>query len=381
MHNINIHDIHTFDSGLGGLFTAKAFLNWMKDSLLSSDNNIVKILARRGHFFKITHFGDTENSPYGNLSEGKITELTSRALLYSFSQNAEKVFIACNTASTQWDKIKTNIPMENDVISIVDETVENLVDKVLSIDEQNIHFGLFATRATVNSGAYPKILSDKLRNRLHKCFDVMIRENILENKDHKNFSYGKSIIDLTPYNGGQKNTIHLNQYAPHKWVDIIEGGADVFEKYAQVNKDIENYMNVFRDASKCSFMGLFCTHYPALGNNILQTFGKNGLEFPLISQAEIMRQVFETHLKKASKKIVRLPIVYNDDLLYEAFTQKECGSIIYNVTLKNTETKKVLQTLFGNNDGNTDIKVQPFSFDNFSNRFIVEMKKEGFCRT
>jgi glutamate racemase len=72
--------IGVFDSGVGGISVLKACID-----VLPHENFL--------------YFGDTKNSPYGNLCEQKITELTLDAVDKLISKDVKAVVIACNTAT------------------------------------------------------------------------------------------------------------------------------------------------------------------------------------------------------------------------------------------------------------------------------------------
>ncbi|HEY8423922.1 MAG TPA: glutamate racemase [Clostridia bacterium] len=72
--------IGVFDSGAGGITVLKACVD-----VLPNENFI--------------YYGDTKNSPYGNLSDQEITELTFYAADKLVSMGVKSVVIACNTAT------------------------------------------------------------------------------------------------------------------------------------------------------------------------------------------------------------------------------------------------------------------------------------------
>lgn len=80
MCKINDLPIGIFDSGAGGITVLQACKN-----LLPCENYI--------------YYGDTKNSPYGNLSDDKITELTFAAIDKLINKGVKAVVIACNTAT------------------------------------------------------------------------------------------------------------------------------------------------------------------------------------------------------------------------------------------------------------------------------------------
>ena len=73
--------IGIFDSGLGGLSILKELL---------------KILPNEDYLF----YEDSINNPYGEKSEEKLFEITSKIVDYLLSENCKIIVIACNTATT-----------------------------------------------------------------------------------------------------------------------------------------------------------------------------------------------------------------------------------------------------------------------------------------
>src|SRR3990167_7592046 len=75
--------IGIFDSGLGGLFIAKA---------------IRKTLPN----YEYVYLGDTKRVPYGEKSHQKVFEYTKEAVDHLFrKENCALVIVACNTASAR----------------------------------------------------------------------------------------------------------------------------------------------------------------------------------------------------------------------------------------------------------------------------------------
>ena len=72
--------IGVFDSGVGGITVLKACAD-----ILPHENFL--------------YYGDTKNSPYGNLADQKITQLTFNAVDRLISKGVKAVVIACNTAT------------------------------------------------------------------------------------------------------------------------------------------------------------------------------------------------------------------------------------------------------------------------------------------
>jgi len=72
--------VGVFDSGVGGI-------------------SVLKTCADVLPYENFIYFGDTKNSPYGNLNEQKITELTFEAVGRLILSGVKAVVVACNTAT------------------------------------------------------------------------------------------------------------------------------------------------------------------------------------------------------------------------------------------------------------------------------------------
>ncbi len=121
-----------FDSGSGGLNTVR----YVKE--LYPDIDLVYLI-------------DRENSPYGIKTEKEIIKITENNIRYLKDMGAERVLIACCTASTVWDKLKE----EYKALSIP------IIDAVALAAEKatrNGRIGVIATERTVNSHSFKKRL-------------------------------------------------------------------------------------------------------------------------------------------------------------------------------------------------------------------------------
>lgn len=131
-----------FDSGLGGLYIAKAICEKMPD-------------------LDVLYYGDTLHVPYGNRSAEAIYYYTRAAVDRMFHQGCCLIVLACNTASAfalrrlQQEYLPQNWPGRN-ILGVVVPTLEELT----AHGEKNI--GILATSATVRSGIYAQELA-KLR--------------------------------------------------------------------------------------------------------------------------------------------------------------------------------------------------------------------------
>jgi glutamate racemase len=145
--------IGVFDSGLGGL-------------------TILQALARRLPDQDLVYFGDTANAPYGTRAPSEIYSLTIAGVKRLFGEGCGLVILACNTASAvalhdlqvNWLDAK-----ERRVLGVFVPVIEHLTRRDWGDTAPPTHTGLrdvalFATRATVTSGAFPRELRFRARD-------------------------------------------------------------------------------------------------------------------------------------------------------------------------------------------------------------------------
>ncbi len=248
----NVH-IATFDSGFGGFFTAKEIEKQSSELSQSHNTN-----------FTISHYGDTANAPYGEKTPEKIAELSARGITKAFDNGAEYVFIACNTASTQFEAIKTILNKKKDgradkIISIIDSSVQemkNQIDEKLKTS-QTVNVAILATPATIRAGAYLRAIA-KAYNVPAPLNDIkfVTQDRWYKKKGDKiDSATGKTELQLA---GGKK--IVISQIGPGNWVDMIEHGAIQEEKKLAVKRDLA----LLAPKAKWDVVGEFCTHFPAI---------------------------------------------------------------------------------------------------------------------
>lgn len=130
----NNKKIGVFDSGLGGLFIARA-------------------IRERLPLYDYVFLGDTLHLPYGSRSDEAIYNLSEKAMRYLFAQGCDLVVMACNTASvTSLRRLQQKFLVEefpdNRILGVVVPTLETAI-------EHGAHrIGLLATQRTVNSEVY-----------------------------------------------------------------------------------------------------------------------------------------------------------------------------------------------------------------------------------
>ncbi len=123
-----------FDSGLGGLYIARAAR---------------KALPAYDYVF----LGDTLHVPYGRRSDDAIFGLCTKAMDYLFAQDCDLVVMACNTASAACLRRlqQTWLPAkgaDKRVLGVIVPTLET------AIEQGATRIGLLATQRTVSSGIY-----------------------------------------------------------------------------------------------------------------------------------------------------------------------------------------------------------------------------------
>lgn len=118
------------DSGIGGLTVVKA----LRDLRPAAD---------------ILYLADTAHAPYGTKSERELLPLLERAVEALLSRGAERVVLACITASCLYDKLpRALMPRVIPILPFVAE----------EIAVQSGRVGMIATEATVQSDALPRAL-------------------------------------------------------------------------------------------------------------------------------------------------------------------------------------------------------------------------------
>jgi glutamate racemase len=312
-HMVNIA---TFDSGFGGFFTAKSIEDKAQNIVRDYDTKI-----------RISHFGDTKNAPYGEKTPEKIAAMTTENVLNALAQGADMVFIACNTASTQYSAVEQAVEKKypnrgKDVISIINASAEN-VKKQLDIKLETsyaVHFAILATPATIKAGAYPTALTS--------LYDGVLRSDPLNAVHQSRWlqSAGKTIDSFTKkavidLKSGKK--IYLYQVAPANWVDLIEHEGTLKDKHNAIENDLTLLENLLPKEIKLDGVGEFCTHYPVFDKAIqlrLSETEKADDKTFFIKQGPLMAEIFDKKIKEKlmSKKRPK-PLAENSDALKELY--------------------------------------------------------------
>lgn len=130
---MNTRKIAVFDSGVGGL----TCLEYLKKLLPQED---------------FIYFGDFKNNPYGTKTTEELREILKNNIELLASKNVKMIVIACNTAGTQIEYLRTitNVPL-CEPITVTAKAINKMTDV------KNIL--LLATNYTVKVGAYQSHLS------------------------------------------------------------------------------------------------------------------------------------------------------------------------------------------------------------------------------
>lgn len=213
----NNSPIGFFDSGVGGLTVLK---------------EVKKLLPNEIYIY----FGDTAHVPYGEKTKEQLLSYSENILQFFEQKNCKAVVMACNTtSSTVYEDIKNKYNFK--IYPIVQMVAKELSE--LGIQR----LGIFATKATITSGAYEK--------------------------------------EITKYNKTMKL---FGQYCP-KWVQIVENNG---------TKEPENVKIIENDLSKMLINNpqkivLGCTHYPYL-LNVLENFAPKDMFIdPAVSFAKMIK--------------------------------------------------------------------------------------------
>jgi glutamate racemase len=145
--------IGVFDSGLGGLTVLKAVLKRLPDQ-------------------DFVYFGDNANAPYGLRPPAEVYDLTCAGVQRLFDEGCRLVVLACNTASAvalHDLQVHWLDPETHRVLGVFVPVIEHLTRRDWGDNTPPTHTGLrdvalFATPATVASGAFPRELKFRARD-------------------------------------------------------------------------------------------------------------------------------------------------------------------------------------------------------------------------
>lgn len=145
--------IGIFDSGLGGLTVLKALIERLPEQ-------------------DFIYLGDNAHAPYGLKTPEEVFALTCDGVQALFDQGCRLVILACNTASAlalRDLQMRWLDPAEHRVLGVFVPVIEHLTRRHWGDQSPPTHTGLstvalFATPATVVSGAFPRELHFRARD-------------------------------------------------------------------------------------------------------------------------------------------------------------------------------------------------------------------------
>lgn len=274
-------NVATFDSGFGGYFTAKE---------IERASN--ELLRHHAATIRISHYGDTAHAPYGEKTPELIAALSARGIRRAFSGGAEVVFIACNTASTQFAAIQKLLEpaQRSRVVSIIDRSVAELKSQIdLKLTTKStVNVVILATPATLKARAYLRALADAYGTELRDSpLSFHTQERWFQKKSKVvESAAGVATLELP---GGKRITI--TQVGPANWVEMIEHGAPRAVKQRAIKRDL----TLLSSEAPWDVVGEFCTHFPAVDDLIKQSavdLGLAGAETVYIKQGPLMAGIF-----------------------------------------------------------------------------------------
>lgn len=161
--------IGLFDSGIGGL-------NVLSEFVKKYPNN------------DYIYYGDTLNLPYGEKTKDELLVLSKKIIKFLINEKVDLIIIACGTvSSTCYLELKnmTNIKVYN----IITATTEY----VLNNNYQNI--GVIATKRTIDSHIFKKILNNNIKEIATNEFVLMIENNQIDENIIKKYINSLGDID------------------------------------------------------------------------------------------------------------------------------------------------------------------------------------------
>jgi len=247
--------IATFDSGFGGYLTAHEIAK--KAAILSEQFHTS---------IKVRHYGDTAHAPYGDKTPAQLIDFVTEGISCAIREGADRVFLACNTASVHHVEIRNRIEeafpgRSQHIISILGVSIEaatTVINKRLQLSG-DVHFVLLATPLTVKNMFFPKAIASSYEARLDAQPAISIASNCWNSK-RGSLSVNISQQSSFHTKDGKKVTIH--QFAPASWVWMIETGISKEEKNKAISEDTHAMISQLPPNITLDGVGYYCTHYP-----------------------------------------------------------------------------------------------------------------------
>lgn len=214
---MNNEKIAFFDSGVGGLTVFE---------------KLKKLLPNENYLY----FGDLKNIPYGSKSKEELLKIADKIFRFLESQDVKAVVMACNTTSANtYEELKNNYKFK--IYPIIQSS--SCVIAQLPIKK----IGVFATEATIKSGAYEK--------------------------------------ELKKYNPN----LEVFEMSCPPWVEIVESQAQDKPESVQI---IKSYLDqMLKNEPDKIILG--CTHYPYLLDVLTRFTPKEKFIDPALYFAEFIK--------------------------------------------------------------------------------------------
>ncbi|MDD2401822.1 MAG: glutamate racemase [Clostridia bacterium] len=234
--NVNA-PIGIFDSGVGGL-------------------TVVREVLKQLEYESVLYFADTAHVPYGSRHPRELKMFAKSISNYLIEQGCKMIIIACNTStSLAYEELKCFFSVP--VIGVIEPGIEQALKNT-----KNMKVGVIATQATINNGAYQRVLKIKKP-------EVQI--------------FAKSCPSFVP---------------------LVEKG---LTEGLEVEKAVYNELGVFR-GKEIDTLILGCTHYPFLKSIIQEVVGS---EVKIIDPAQATVEYAHEKLKELNFQATNKNNVYN----------------------------------------------------------------------
>ena len=237
--------IGIFDSGVGGFSV-------LKEVKKNTNANII-------------YYGDSVNAPYGNRSKEDIVSFIKNIILHLKSQKVTHFVSACNSMSVHTTK---KLLKELDIKNNMYVDMVTAIDRFMNIEKESSML-IIGTQATINSGVYQEILSNKINS-----IDIFVPKDLAQAiEENNNEEIKHNVKNVLNYAHKIKAT-HILYACTH---------------YPLIHNEFENYKNEIGWNGE----SIDPAAYVAKAVNDWNIEGEKDIIF----QTSKMTPVFETHIQ------------------------------------------------------------------------------------
>ena len=252
---MNNEPIGIFDSGVGGL-------------------TVFAEIRRKLPNENIVYLGDTANFPYGDKSKNEIVSFSRENVKKLIQEGAKIIVIACGTATSQAiDTLKKEFSIP--IIGIIEPTVNYIKNRHIE------KVGVIATKGTIRSKAWEKILKNKIPNiqvinKACPMLATIAEEGMAMGEE------GRKVIKeyMKPFKQNKVNTIILGctHYPVYEKlireelrydVELINTGVSVAE-YLKNFLHENNMQNTMQKENEIVYLTKSETNFTKIAKNILE---------------------------------------------------------------------------------------------------------------